>query len=174
MLNAIVLTGGPCAGKSTLVALLEGLGHPVVHEKAAEVIAEGKKLPWVDAAAFRQEVLYRQLDSENALGSHTCLPFEDRGVYDGIAYCIATGVEVHAFFQGVDSHRYSLVFLLEGLPFWVNDGVRYEEPAFTSMITSILEQVYRDKGARVVRVPFMPVPDRLGFILSEASRIYRG
>lgn len=166
MLNAIVLTGGPCVGKSTLIGELNALGHAVVSEKATEVITEGLHLPWVDAAAFRREVLRRQLDSEDELAFQAGTAFLDRGAYDGIAYCVATRSEIHPFLECMAPCRYRTVFLLEELPVWENDGVRYEDPAFTRLITPILEEIYRGKGAQVVRVPHMTVRDRLDFILS--------
>lgn len=171
MLNdCFVLTGGPCVGKTTLITALSGRGHRVVHEVATEVILEGQTLPWVDPAAFRQEVLNRQVKAEQDLPRYGGVAFLDRGAYDGVAYCVATGVEIHPFFGSVETERYSLVFVLEGPDFWVNDGIRYEDPGFTRTITPVLAHVYRDKGARVVPVPFMPVADRVAFILGEKNR----
>jgi predicted ATPase len=169
--DCFVLTGGPCVGKTTLIAELSGLGHRVVHEMATEVILEGQTLPLVSPAAFRKEVLNRQLKAEKNLPAGGRVVFLDRGAYDGVAYCVATGVEVHSFLQSVESVRYRLVFVLEGPDFWVNDGVRYEDPGFTRTITPVLLRVYRDKGAKVVPVPFMPVEERLAFILAEVNRL---
>jgi len=158
-------------GKTTLIAELSGLGHRVVHEMATEVILEGQLLPWVNPAAFRQEVLNRQLKAEKNLPAGGRFAFLDRGAYDGVAYCVATGVEVHPFLQSVETERYRVVFVLEGPDFWVSDGIRYEDPAFTRTITPVLMRVYRDKGAKVVPVPFMPIEDRLAFILGEVNHV---
>jgi predicted ATPase len=158
-------------GKTTLVAELSGLGYLTIPEMAAAVIREGNNLPCDNPAAFRQEVLNRQMSAEQTVPGYGKPAFLDRGAYDGIGYCVATGVEIHPFLTGLEPGRYRLVFVLEPLPFWENDGIRYEEPSFTRRITPILEQIYREKGASVVRVPFMPLPDRVALILSEASRL---
>lgn len=41
-LKKIVLTGGPCCGKTTLIEELNKRGYPVLHETAREVLNEGK------------------------------------------------------------------------------------------------------------------------------------
>src|SRR2546422_132941 len=52
-----VLTGGPCAGKSTLLAELERRGYPVIGEAATEGILEGKLHPPLDPPQFPREGL---------------------------------------------------------------------------------------------------------------------
>ena len=64
MVSILVVTGGPCAGKTTLITRLGELGHPILPEAAAEVIIEGIHHPSRDPVAFQREVLRRQLGRE--------------------------------------------------------------------------------------------------------------
>lgn len=96
-IDKIVITGGPCAGKSTGLAaisayLIEQGFHPlIVQESATDLMQAG-----IDRAsqAFQSIVLQRQLDAEAqmekaAKSGHYKNPviLLDRGLYDGRAYC---------------------------------------------------------------------------------------
>ena len=99
----IVLTGGPCAGKTTTISCvkeyLEGLGYHVLllNECATELINGGirpfgdNKIPVFD---FQNEILNLQLYKEkrymdiiNKLPDDTkCIILSDRGILDSKAY----------------------------------------------------------------------------------------
>ena len=99
----IVLTGGPCAGKTTTIAkvkeYLEGLGYHVLllNECATELINGGVR-PFGDNALsvydFENEVLNLQLYKEkrykdflkNYHGNEECIILSDRGSLDVKAY----------------------------------------------------------------------------------------
>src|SRR3989442_1284662 len=79
-----VLTGGPCAGKSTLLAELERRGYPVIGAAAAEGILRSKFHPSLDPLKFQREVLRRQVLRELAAPPVTV--FADRAVGDHFGY----------------------------------------------------------------------------------------
>lgn len=172
MTTSIVLTGGPCSGKTTTIAGLMEIGFDTVPEIATTVIQEGVHLPWVDPVDFRKEVLTRQFEAERYLSSHDARPlFLDRGVFDGIGYSIASGQPVPEFLhKDASGQKYSLAFLMEPLPYWSDDGVRYEDRSFSQQLTPIMETVYKESGIEVIRVPFMSMQERICFILSEVRR----
>lgn len=170
MVKKIVITGPPCAGKTTLISMLRQVGWACVPEKATEVIQEGKLLPWVNATAFRKEVLKRQLMSEFGQAASTKLLLVDRGAFDGIAYCRATGVSIPSFFDDAGGCRYPLVFLAEALPAWENNGIRYEDSHFARVITPQLKGVYKEAGSKVVPVPFGKPEERLRFVLGKIRK----
>jgi predicted ATPase len=166
MLQPVVLTGGPNAGKTTLIRAFRQMGFPVICEKATEVILEGRFMPADNPVEFRRETLARQKAAEQSLTTETRPVFIDRGAYDGRAYCKATDCVEPTFLRELGTGLYPLAFIFEPVPTWESDGVRYEDMEFSKTITPVIEDVYRDNGARVVRVPFMPVEDRVNLILS--------
>lgn len=163
-----VLTGGPNVGKTTLLrAIAQATGATVVDEKATEVILEGRYSPLSDPIAFRREVLSRQMAAESSLSCQNRSALLDRGRYDGTAYCLATDCPVPRFLQELETERpYKFAFVLDPVPSWENDGIRYEDPDFTLMINPIFARLYAQAGSRVFRIPFMSVEDRLTMVLA--------
>jgi predicted ATPase len=167
----VVLTGGPCVGKSTLIEMLEARGFPVVHEQATAAIKDGID-PCTDHEAFQFNVLNRQLHAEARLSSAPLL-FLDRGTFDGIPYREVYGRKVPSFFAALQPGSYDVCFLLDTLEDWENDGVRYESADFSGEIQPYFARVYEDNGIPVIRVPVMPPEARLQFILSHVARAMR-
>lgn len=166
MHQPVVLTGGPNAGKTTLIRAFRQMGFPVICEKATEVILEGRYMPADNPVEFRRETLARQQAAEQGLADETRPVIIDRGAYDGRAYCKATGCAEPTFLSELQMGLYPLAFVFEPVPTWEEDGVRYEDMEFSQTIGPVIANVYRDAGARVVSVPFMPVEDRVNLVLS--------
>ncbi len=166
----IVITGGPSTGKTTIISLLEAKGFPVVHEQATQIIKEGKFLPWIDRAAFQDEVLQRQLAAEATLNSQGRPVFLDRGLFDGEAYYVYDKLEIPAIFSKLDATRYVMAFLIEELSFFDKNEVRRESLEFTKAISNILEDCYRKRHVSVVRVPALSPAERVEFILQKVEQ----
>jgi predicted ATPase len=164
----VVLTAGPNVGKSTLITKLEQLGFRVIHEVATDVINDGGPMPWDDHEAFQHEVLNRQMAKEQAIPSGE-LVFLDRGTFDGIPYREIYGRQVPDFFAQLQPCSYDVCFLLDAVP-WENDGLRYEDPSFTSDIKPLFARVYKNADVPVVNVPYMSVQSRLQFILDVVGK----
>lgn len=162
----IVVTGGPSVGKTTIVSLLAERGYKVVEEFATQIIKEGVNLPWVDRISFQTEVLRRQLRAECSLMKSKEPVFLDRGLFDGEAYYIYDKLDIPSIFNSLDASHYELAFLVEELDFFVKDEVRRENLEFSKEISKILEYCYRSRNVEVVRVPAMPPPERVEFVLS--------
>jgi predicted ATPase len=164
----VVLTGGPCVGKSTLIRKLEERGFPVVHEVATAVINDGGPDPCIDHEAFQYEVLRRQRHAEATL-EQVPLLFLDRGALDGIPYREIYGRRVPGFFADLQPGMYDACFLLDPLP-WEADGVRYESADFTTEIQPYFGRVYENKDIPVVQVPVADPETRLNYILDTVGR----
>ena len=157
----IVLTGGPCCGKTTLIEALAKKGHSVMDEVARELIAQGitPKLP-----SFQEAIYDLQLERESVLNG---LVFLDRGVCDCFAYANFYGNQINRS----DTQRdYSKVFLLDRFPFEA-DGERVESgEGEAERIHNLIETAYLEGGYDLVRVPVLPVGERVDFILRECEK----
>lgn len=167
----LVITGGPCVGKTTLINLLQDNGYKVVQEVATEIIKEGRIRPWVDRMQFQMEVLRMQLETERGLAQYPKDIFLDRGVFDGEAYFNVDGMAVPPIFNSIDPKRYELAFLVEPLSFFETTTVRRESLEFTLEITDRLEAAYARRGIEVVRVPFASPEERLNFVLKRLKAV---
>jgi predicted ATPase len=100
-MKRVVLTGGPCSGKTTVQRAVseEFFDRVVLVTEAATLLLEGgfpvpgKQLPWSEEwqAAFQAAILPRQQSLEEAYGlvarDRGCrLIVCDRGILDGAAY----------------------------------------------------------------------------------------
>jgi predicted ATPase len=140
-------------------------GYPVVDEQATQIIKEGQILPWVDRDAFQQEVLRRQLAVESSFAGSENPVFLDRGLFDGEAYYICDNMKPPAVFQSLPQARYALALLIEELPFFDNNGVRFEDLEFTRKITPVIESCYTSRGIKVERVPAFAPKERVDYVV---------
>ncbi len=171
MANKYVITGGPCVGKSTLIAALQEKGYQTLPEVARLVIEEqqgtdGKILPWIDRDSFQQAVMKRQLELEGKVNGKPV--FLDRGLADGAGYYLADNLKVpRELNTAINENRYSGVFLLDPLKDYKTDSARVEDSEAASRIHGCIGQAYENAGYKVVRVPAVSVEERVKFILNE-------
>lgn len=167
-----VFTGGPCTGKTTLLMAMKEYGYRVV-EEAARVIIEselekGKTLKDIrgDEFLFQQLALRKKIITERELPKDKVI-FFDRGIPDSIAYyklCgIENDVELSKALQGV---YYKKIFLLDMIDY-TRDNVRTETPEQASYVHALLEEGYKNMGFPIIKVPVLPIPERIKFILDN-------
>jgi hypothetical protein len=95
-----VLTGGPCAGKTTLLAELEKRGYKTVPEAARTYIdqerAKGRTLEEIrsDEGAFQHALIPMKVSAEQN-ASKDDVTFFDRGMHDSLVYFSYAGVSHH-------------------------------------------------------------------------------
>lgn len=125
--KVIALTGGPCAGKTTVLARLRRMkriaGHELlfVPEAATMLVARGLVIGQ-DVVHFQTETLRLQLQLENAAMRRAqsldrpCVIICDRGTIDGAGYCSEAEFDAIASSFGEDrtslAARYDLVLHL--------------------------------------------------------------
>lgn len=172
-----VLTGGPSTGKTSVLNALEEKGYHTVHESARSVIeaglAEGISLSAMrqDLAQFQRSIANLNLVRQNALSPQDTI-FFDRAMPDGLAYMIEAGIEVPTDLREIiDEQKYGKVFLFEPLEQYFTDYYRleHEDIEFTKRLNQILEDVYSAQGMNPIKVPAMPVEDRVKFILQHVA-----
>lgn len=178
-MRAIVLTGGPHAGKTTLVNALASRGVPVVPEAALGVIEElntelgshDAQRAWrlSHAAEFQVRVAQRQRVAECAerAAAHPVVIL-DRGILDGLAYCRFLGREPPTeLVELCAAATYSLVALCELVtPFDNRIGSgRFSSEAQARELEGLLEAEYARHGVPVVRLPVLPHEKRVRRVL---------
>ena len=166
-----VLTGGPCAGKTTTIDELARRGFPVLAEAARLIIDEhlaaGKTIQEiVTAPDWLQSVVEKKLAMEQAVPLDEAF-FFDRGVPDSLAYYKTSGTPIDEVLKSALSKvLYRRVFLLELIDFR-NDEARSETPEQAAMLHRCIREAYEGQGYTIVDVPLMPVEERADFILAN-------
>lgn len=156
MVKKIVLTGGPCSGKTTIIDKLAEIGFSTTSEAARVVIAqeiekESRIVPWNGRGEFydfqlkvgEKQILYERdvLDKE--------LVFLDRGLIDLSGYSRMRGVSLPIYLQNqMREAQYSKVFFLETLSdkFYRQDSERKESYSSALDTANYLKGVYEICG----------------------------
>jgi predicted ATPase len=163
-----VLTGGPSAGKTTLLERFRLAGYQTVSEAARQLMEERKidsgMLMNEDRLEFQKAVLKKQLELEAALAAAPAA-FLDRGVPDGLAYCkLAMLTPPAELREAAGRNRYSNVFFLEQLPGYTTDAVRREDSQTALTLCRLLREAYEECGYTPIDVPALPLDERAEFI----------
>lgn len=166
-----VLTGGPCAGKTTLIFELEKRGYSVVPEPARLIIdsklAAGQTIEqivtdpeWLISVVRKALAQYREIPAGETY-------FFDRSVVDSIAYYSLNKKEIDDEFRAALSEvKFKKVFLLDLIDF-VNDEARSETPEQAMILHGLIREGYEREGYEIVEVPVLPVPERADFVLER-------
>jgi len=168
-----VFTGGPGAGKTTLVDALARRGVASVAESGRKVIrAEeargGDALPWRDRSAFAAAMLAQDIAAYRAVRSRKSPVVFDRGIPDVLGYLLLEGLEPPAALRdAVARYRYAeRVFVCPAWPeIYATDAERKQTPEVAARTCDMMRQVYSGLGYTLVDVPRGPVADRVRFVM---------
>ncbi|PIU78708.1 MAG: hypothetical protein COS72_02165 [Candidatus Moranbacteria bacterium CG06_land_8_20_14_3_00_43_56] len=172
--NWYIITGGPCAGKTTALKELERRGYKVQYEMARifidKEIARGKNIEDIrgDEGAFQKKMLKMKVELEKKLPKGKII-FFDLGVPDSIAYYQMAGLSTKDTYltKAVEGSSYKKIFLLEMYPY-KKDYARIQPKEDALKIQRLLESSYKRLGYPIVKVPVMPtVKERVDFILNN-------
>ncbi|WP_207513937.1 RNase adapter RapZ [Longitalea luteola] len=167
-----IITGGPGAGKTSLLHALADAGYFCSQEASrrliAELVATGSDcLPWINLSGFAEKVLDRMIDSYKQTTAYTGTTFFDRGIPDIIAYLKAAALPVHdRYYTALQHHPYQpLVFIL---PPWqaiyVNDAERWQTFDEAVHLYINIRETYKALGFTLVEVPPANIHNRVNFI----------
>ena len=93
--------------------------------------------------------------------------FFDRAIPDSIAYYRRLGEVPEFVVKAAKRFHYKRIFFLEGLPFEY-DGLRREDETVAAVLGRYIYDAYVSLGYDVVRVPVLPIEERVAFILDRA------
>ncbi|MEU5845668.1 AAA family ATPase [Saccharopolyspora shandongensis] len=173
----IVITGGPGAGKTTLVERLAAAGYACSPEAGRGVIADqlatgGSGLPWADRESFAELMLQRDLRSHRQARHRRGPVIFDRGLPDIVGYLRLSGLPVPAHVDAAARRfRYRNRVLIA--PFWPEiyrrDGERKQTPAEAERTYEEMVAAYTDYGYELVHLPRTTVDQRMRFVIEELS-----
>ena len=168
----IVISGGPGAGKTTLVNGLNKLGYSTFDEYSRTLIEkakiEGKNRYFLSDPYVFSEALFtgRKKQYEDLYKLNAKLPyvFFDRGIHDIHAYLKAIGKDTKSWEKRVSEFQYDLVFLLSPWKdIYEEDEQRTESFEEAAHYFSFIEAVYK-QSHKIVYVPQDTVASRISFI----------
>ncbi|WP_344108347.1 AAA family ATPase [Nocardiopsis rhodophaea] len=172
----IVVTGGPGAGKSTLIEQLRAAGYPATDEAGRGVIRDqtaigGSAVPWVDAVLFAETMLCWEMRSYRLAVAESGPVFFDRALPDIVGYLNLVGHPVPAHVSAAARRlRYrTRVFVAPPWPeIYERDAERRQSFAEAKRTWAQMVETYTDYGYESVELPRAPVEERVRFVL-EAS-----
>ena len=175
----IVITGGPGAGKTSLIDALERRGFPRAFEAGRAIIrgqveVGGTALPWADREAYARLMLLE--DSRIHAGAQVLSGpvFFDRGVPDIVGYLRLCGLPIP---EDLAAAALALSYdpLVFSAPPWpeifVNDAERKQDFAEAVRTHTVMAQVYAELGYTLVELPRASVEDRVDFVLERVFAV---
>ena len=177
--NFHIITGGPGAGKSTLIDALAGLGYSTVRESGRAIIRHqlaigGNALHTGDRALFLELMIERTMADYEAASGETGPVFFDRGLPEFAGYCRLTGVALTAHVQNAaEVFRYNPRIFVA--PPWreiyVNDAERKQDFAEAVATCDACAAACVEAGYEVVELPKASVAERVAFVLDQVAAV---
>jgi predicted ATPase len=170
--NLFVVTGGPGAGKTTLIRALAQAGFAVVPEAGRRVIQDqqangGRALPWIDPLAFAESMLACDVESYAEHRDAGAPVFFDRGIPDVIGYLSLEGRPIPTtMLRAAREHRYATrVFICPPWPaIYTTDSERRQTLEVAERTWQAMVETYTGLGYTLIEVPRAPVDERVRFV----------
>ena len=179
MAELIIITGGTCSGKTSVIAELARRGHETRPEAAMEVITEllaqhgsEQQAIWREAnpQEFQRRITLRQHAREReARRSPARRIFCDRGALDGRAYCRLAGVDWPGDLHDLLAEaRYRHVFVCATMTAFDPrpQSGRLDSRKDSLRVGQYLQGIYKPRTERLTLLPEAPVKVRVDQILS--------
>ncbi|SFE84064.1 AAA family ATPase [Roseivivax sediminis] len=170
-----VVTGGPGAGKTSLITEFARRGFHTIPESGRTIIREemqsgGSALPWADRMAYAERMLERDLSAHSAAQALSGPVIFDRGIPDIPGYLTLCGLPVPPHVAATTTtHRYNRrVFLA---PFWdaifEQDAERKQDRAEAEATCALMHKTYAALGYDITELPRTDIASRADFVAAQ-------
>ncbi len=175
----VVLTGGPGAGKTSVIEALGAAGHRCSAEAGRAIIRQqvaidGAALPWRDRALYAEVMLSWELRALDAQAEGSGPVFFDRGLPDIVGYLRLEGLPVpeHVLRAAQDRRYARKVFLFPPWPeIFTGDAERKQTPEVAAATCRAMAEIYSELGYELIAVPRAGVAERTRFILAACQAL---
>lgn len=172
-----VVTGGPGAGKTSLITELAHRGFHTAPESGraiirAQMASGGDALPWADRVAFAERMLERDQRAHKTAGALSGPVIFDRGIPDIVGYLMLCDLSVPPHLAAAaKAARYNArVFLA---PFWdaifSQDAERKQTRAEAEATCEIMRETYAALGYDIVELPLTDIAARADFVAAHVA-----
>lgn len=171
-MQPIIITGGPGAGKTTLINALGDMGYPTFAESSRQLIEqqsqlENSILPWLDLPGFARLCLTVMNEQKEQANQHP-VAFLDRAIPDICGYLTQANLEIDKIYREASQGYHSqALFCRPEASIYVQNDVRPYPLEEALEVHHALVRVYQELGYEVVEVPFMSVEERVLFVTSH-------
>lgn len=169
--NFFIVTGGPGAGKTTLIEALGALGFRTVEEAGRRIIREQKAMGG-NATHDGDRLAYRDLMFEDAIRTFEEMTpasgavFFDRGLPDLIGYSETVPLVLR---NAVQRYRYNRTVFVA--PPWeeiyTRDAERKQDFAEAVATCDAIRSAYVEAGYTLVELPKTAVEERIAFVIEH-------
>ncbi|MCG9683848.1 AAA family ATPase [Vibrio sp. Isolate23] len=168
-MKPIIVTGGPGAGKTTLIEALAEYGYATFSEGSRTLIEQQSQqpegvLPWTDLPEFARLCLELMVE-QKLTAQQSQVAFMDRAIADIVAYLKVDGCKVEQEFLAQSAGYHSQVLSCRPeASIYVQDDVRPHSFEEAIDIHDMLVKTYSELGYQVIEVPWGTVKERVAFI----------
>ncbi|SNT76500.1 AAA family ATPase [Paracoccus seriniphilus] len=172
-----VVTGGPGAGKTSLITELARRGFHTVPESGRTIIREemascGAALPWADRMAYAERMLERDLSAYSAAQALSDPVIFDRGIPDIMGYLTLCGIPVppHVAATATAARYNARVFLT---PYWdeifTQDTERTQTRTEAEATCAVMRETYIALGYKITELPCTDIVSRADFVSAQLA-----
>lgn len=172
-----VVTGGPGAGKTSLITELSRRGFRTIPESGRAIIRQemqsgGSALPWADRMAYAERMLERDLHSYSAAQCLSGPVVFDRGIPDILGYLTLCNLPLPLHVAAAaKAKRYNRRIFLA--PYWddifAQDSERKQSSAEAQATCAVMRETYTALGYDIVELPLTDIERRADFVTAQLS-----